>query len=213
MLPFFPRNRALRPEGLLHSRGIARSGLRPLTKIPYCCLPQESGPCLSPNVAVRPLRPAMHHRLGGPLPRQQTNAPQVHPRPIPERMFHRKKMPPSCTSGFVLRFQSVFPVRGQVPYVLLTRSPLETRRSLVRLACIRHAASVHPEPGSNSPFDLYSDALRLVFMIVFQVQRIDVVSSCIYFVFPVRFSKSVSTHDRCFHRLQLLMKSQAFQRY
>ncbi|WP_302607290.1 hypothetical protein, partial [Faecalibaculum rodentium] len=74
-------------------------------------------------------------------------------------------------------------------------------------------ASVHPEPGSNSPFDLYSDALRLVFMIVFQVQRIDVVSSCIYFVFPVQFSKSVSTHDRCFHRLRLLMKSQAFQRY
>ena len=24
----------------------------------------------------------------------------------------------------------------------------------MRLACIRHAASVHPEPGSNSPFDL-----------------------------------------------------------
>ena len=23
----------------------------------------------------------------------------------------------------------------------------------VRLACIKHAASVHPEPGSNSPFD------------------------------------------------------------
>ncbi len=139
----------------------------------------------------------MHHRLGGPLPRQQTNAPQVHPRPIPERMFHRKKMPPSCTSGFVLRFQSVFPVRGQVPYVLLTRSPLETRRSLVRLACIRHAASVHPEPGSNSPFDLYSDALRLVFMIVFQVQRIDVVSSCIYFVFPVHDCFSGSKNRRC----------------
>ena len=30
----------------------------------------------------------------------------------------------------------------------------------VRLACIRHAASVHPEPGSNSPFDLaLSDVL------------------------------------------------------
>ena len=25
----------------------------------------------------------------------------------------------------------------------------------VRLACIRHAASVHPEPGSNSPLSLY----------------------------------------------------------
>lgn|GEM_PF-1592948 len=33
--------------------------------------------------------------------------------------------------------------------VLLTRSPL-TRR-FVRLACVRHTASVNPEPGSNSP--------------------------------------------------------------
>jgi hypothetical protein len=37
--------------------------------------------------------------------------------------------------------------------VLLTRSPLEhPRRGLsVRLACVKHAASVRPEPGSNSP--------------------------------------------------------------
>jgi hypothetical protein len=33
--------------------------------------------------------------------------------------------------------------------VLLTRPPLELK-TLVRLACIRHTASVHPEPGSNS---------------------------------------------------------------
>ena len=31
---FFPDKRALQPEGLLHSRGIAGSGLRPLSKIP-----------------------------------------------------------------------------------------------------------------------------------------------------------------------------------
>ncbi len=31
---FFPDERALQPEGLLHSRGIAGSGLRPLSKIP-----------------------------------------------------------------------------------------------------------------------------------------------------------------------------------
>src|SRR5262252_5446863 len=31
--------RALQPEGLHHSRGIAGSGLRPLSNIPYCCLP------------------------------------------------------------------------------------------------------------------------------------------------------------------------------
>ena len=44
----------------------------------------------------------------------------------------------------------------QVLYVLLTRSPLSfsgasTRKNFARLACIRHAASVRPEPGSNSP--------------------------------------------------------------
>ena len=38
-MPFFPQNRALQPEGLPHSRGIAASGLPPLRKIPYCCLP------------------------------------------------------------------------------------------------------------------------------------------------------------------------------
>ena len=32
-----------------------------------------SGPCLSPNVADRPLRPANDRSLGRPLPHQQTN--------------------------------------------------------------------------------------------------------------------------------------------
>jgi hypothetical protein len=37
--------------------------------------------------------------------------------------------------------------------VLLTRSPLINHRNgiIVRLACVKHAASVRPEPGSNSP--------------------------------------------------------------
>jgi hypothetical protein len=39
--------------------------------------------------------------------------------------------------------------------VLLTRSPLilELPPRRVRLACVRHAANVHSEPGSNSPVD------------------------------------------------------------
>ncbi len=36
---FFPPDRALRPEGLHHSRGVAASGFRPLRNIPHCCLP------------------------------------------------------------------------------------------------------------------------------------------------------------------------------
>ena len=46
----------------------------------------------------------------------------------------------------------------QVTHALLTRPPLSFKISIrrllsknsVRLACVRHAASVHPEPGSNS---------------------------------------------------------------
>ena len=48
---------------------------------------------------------------------------------------------------------------GQIIHALLTRSPLRYSRlppkgssanTSARLACLRHAASVHPEPGSNS---------------------------------------------------------------
>ena len=47
----------------------------------------------------------------------------------------------------------------QVTHALLTRPPLSRQRyqseeinprRFVRLACVKHAASVHPEPGSNS---------------------------------------------------------------
>jgi hypothetical protein len=56
-------------------------------------------------------------------------------------------------SGISHRFRWLSPSEGQITHVLLTRSPLEyPRRSLsARLACVKHAASVRPEPGSNSP--------------------------------------------------------------
>ena len=54
--------------------------------------------------------------------------------------------------GISSRFQLLSPTERQVSHALLTRSPLSKNRSLysVRLACVRHAASVRPEPGSNS---------------------------------------------------------------
>ena len=58
-----------------------------------------------------------------------------------------------CTlCGINVRFQTVSHSERQVPHVLLTRPPLALNRSspLVRLACVRRAASVRPEPGSNS---------------------------------------------------------------
>ena len=39
---------------------------------------------------------------------------------------------------------------GQVAHVLLTRPPLGLLLDPVRLACVKHAASVRPEPESNS---------------------------------------------------------------
>lgn len=59
--------------------------------------------------------------------------------------------------GIRRRFQRLFRREGQVAHVLLTRSPLVYHRSglTARLACVKHAASVRPEPGSNSPLKMH----------------------------------------------------------
>ena len=59
---------------------------------------------------------------------------------------------PNTLCGINVRFQTVSPTQGQVAHALLTRPPLIGDRSpvTVRLECVMHAASVHPEPGSNS---------------------------------------------------------------
>jgi hypothetical protein len=62
-------------------------------------------------------------------------------------------MQAAVLSGIRPSFPSLSRSAGQITHVLLTRSPLEyPRKGLsVRLACVKHAASVRPEPGSNSP--------------------------------------------------------------
>ena len=64
--------------------------------------------------------------------------------------------------GISHRFRRLSQSEGQIAHVLLTRSPLVySRRSLTaRLACVKHAASVRPEPGSNSPLNSCDDHLR-----------------------------------------------------
>ncbi len=144
-----PTKRALRPEGLLHPRGIAASGLRPLRKIPHCCLPQESGPCLSASVADRPLRPATRRCPGEPLPHRLADGTRPPPRapelstPIPRSGSHpvlapRSKGCPGPEGRLATRYS---PVR---------RSTRHRSGFRARLACVRRAASVRPEPGSNS---------------------------------------------------------------
>src|SRR5579884_339634 len=57
------------------------------------------------------------------------------------------------------RFLAGIPHSKAGIHVLLTRPPLPQLPEGVRLACVRHAASVYPEPGSNSPSKLYMKSL------------------------------------------------------
>ena len=66
--------------------------------------------------------------------------------------FNPERCLPGSAWGITRRFHRLSPGWGLVAYALRTRAPLSLPRrgDPVRLACIRPAASVHPEPGSNS---------------------------------------------------------------
>ena len=70
-----------------------------------------------------PLRPDTHHRLGGPLPPQQANGTQAHPRAEPWllSLFRHSR---SASSGITRYFYRLSPSRGQVTHALLTSPPL-----------------------------------------------------------------------------------------
>ena len=63
-------------------------------------------------------------------------------------------MPTLLLRGIRHRFQRLSPCHGQVAHVLRTLLPVAGKVLLLpaapRLACVKPAASVHPEPGSNS---------------------------------------------------------------
>ena len=74
---------------------------------------------------------------------------------IPSRLgFAGGRMRGPRVIGHYPRFPAAIPEEGagspRVTQPFATRFP--PRRGAVRLACVRRAASVHPEPGSNSPW-------------------------------------------------------------
>ena len=73
-------------------------------------------------------------------------------------------MRPNVLRGITRRFHRLSPSTGHVAHALLTLSPVAVRVLLLhaapRLACVKPAASVHPEPGSNSSlYILYNSKL------------------------------------------------------
>ena len=124
---------------------MAGSGLPPLTNIPYCCLPQESGPCLSTSVGDRPLRSPTHRRLGGPSPRQPSNGTHARPRP------HRRLAPHGMPHTVRMAHYPAFP-----PAV---------RPSGVGCIRVTHPSATLMPPKGHLPFDLHVLGLPLAFIL------------------------------------------------
>ena len=99
----------------------------------------------------------MDRRLGGPLPHQLANPTRVHLIPPEFFTLHHAML---CAYAVLAAVSNCYPpCTRQVTHALLTRPPLSHKiispegnqiKCFVRLACVKHAASVHPEPGSNS---------------------------------------------------------------
>ncbi len=109
-------------------------------------------------MTVHPLRPASHRCLGRPLPYQQANRPRAHLEAIAFRTpsLSTSRCRPVDICGISPPLGRLSPASRQIAHVLRTRSPLYSLPEgsfLVRLACMKHAASVRPEPGSNSPLE------------------------------------------------------------
>ena len=98
----------------------------------------------------------MDRRLGRPLPCQLANPTRVHL--IPPEFFTLYHAVP-CAYAVLAAISNCYPpVWGRLPtrYSPVRHSVTKDfirricPKCFVRLACVKHAASVHPEPGSNS---------------------------------------------------------------
>ena len=131
-------------------------------------------------MADHPLRPATDRRLGEPLPHQLANptsaAPKARGLAIPLFPAHR-------ICGISVTFATLSPTSGHVPmhYSPVRHSPSgASTHAAVRLACVRHAASVQSEPGSNSSVQ----SLSKLSLDVLQIQRPTVfLHRASYFIF------------------------------
>ena len=131
-------------------------------------------------MADHPLRPATDRRLGEPLPHQLANpisaTPKAQGLAIPCFPAHR-------ICGISVTFATLSPTSGHVPiyYSPVRHSPSgASTHAAVRLACVRHAASVQSEPGSNSSVQFLFNS-RLTSCKSSQIHRI--LHRASYFIF------------------------------
>ena len=94
------------------------------------------------------------------------------------RIFQTWVMRPSLLWEIRRRFHRLCPGYGQVAHALRTLSPVAGRVLLLsaapRLACVKPAASVHPEPGSNSSLYIYTFSLTpWTFLLLFRINVLE----------------------------------------
>jgi hypothetical protein len=102
-----------------------------------------------------PLRSPNRRSLGRPLPYQRADDPQAPPEaPLLREALDLEPLTSRTTCGISSPFELLFTHfrvgHLRVTHPFATKSPY-CYKLFVRLACLKHAASVHPEPGSNSP--------------------------------------------------------------
>src|SRR5205807_3213843 len=92
-------------------------------------------------------------------------------RPLPYQLANRARAPPSAPFGFhpcgsyaelASLSRSYSPPKGRLPtcYAPVRRAPPVLLQARTRLACVKHAASVRSEPGSNSRLKLVAWAKK-----------------------------------------------------
>ena len=107
----------------------------------------------------------MDRRLGRPLPHQPANPAWAHlsPRGLSVPRFH-----PQVLCGISVSFPTLSPSKRQIPmrYSPVRHStPGASSIVSVRLACVKHAASVQSEPESNSSVHFLTQTVILNFKI------------------------------------------------
>ena len=135
-------------------------------------------------MADHPLRPATDRRLGRPLPHQLANPTWAHllPRGLSVPRFH-----PQVLCGISVSFPTLSPSKRQIPmhYSPVRHStPGASSIVSVRLACVKHAASVQSEPESNSSVLFLTQTVILNSKFTFE---------CFVFFFAIRKSETIKS--------------------
>ena len=133
----------------------------------------------------------MDRRLGGPLPHQPANPTRVHL--IPPEFFTQKDAFPCAYAVLAVVSNCYPPVWGRLPtryspvrHSVTIQSPRRDQvKCFVRLACVKHAASVHPEPGSNSRWKMLTGFTGLSSFVPVSV-NVDFYKPCFLLLFFIK---------------------------